>query len=122
MSGVYDLINRHVALIHLRARYGDNPTAREKAKLEHIEDVLTEEDFLPAGLDDRVRELARDFDDSYDAAKKTALAKKAAGGGGGGAPRLDDDGEPKESRRAKAKRLEKERKAKEAAKTGEKAK
>ena len=89
------------------------------SELEHIEDVLTEEDFLPAGLDDRVRELARDFDDSYDAAKKTALAKKAAGGGGGGAPRLDDDGEPKESRRAKAKRLEKERKAKEASKTAE---
>merc|ERR1719502_2409314 len=112
VSGVYDLLNRHVGLIHLRAQYGDNPTAREKAKLEHIEDVLTEEDFLPASLDDRIRELARDFDDSYDSAKKNALAKKAAGGGKGG----DRDDAPKESRREKAKRLERERQAAEAKK------
>lgn len=112
VSGVYDLLNRHVGLIHLRAQYGDNPTAREKAKLEHIEGVLTEEDFLPASLDDRIRDIARDFDDSYDSAKKSALAKKAAGGGKGG----ERDDEPKESRREKAKRLERERKAAEAKK------
>merc|ERR1719502_2271816 len=113
VSGVYDLLNRHVGLIHLRAQYGDNPTAREKAKLEHIEGVLTEEDFLPASLDDRIRDIAREFDDSYDSAKKTALAKKAANGGKGG----ERDDEPKvESRREKAKRLERERKAAEAKK------
>ena len=114
VSGVYDLLNRHVGLIHLRAQYGDNPTAREKAKLEHIEDVLTEEDFLPASLDDRIRDIAREFDDSFDSAKKTALAKKAAGSGGGG--KGGDGEEPKESRRERAKRLEKERKAGEAKK------
>ena len=109
VSGVYDLLNRHVGLIHLRAQYGDNPTAREKAKLEHIEDVLTEEDYLPASLDDRIRDIAREFDDSFDSAKKNALAKKAANGGGG--TKGGDDDAPKESRRAKAKRLESERKA-----------
>jgi hypothetical protein len=36
ISGVYDLLNREVSLIQLRAKYGDNPSAREKAKLEHI--------------------------------------------------------------------------------------
>ena len=113
VSGVYDLINRHVGLIHLRAQYGDNPTAREKAKLEHIEDVLTEEDFLPASLDDRIRDIAREFDDSFDSAKKAALAKKAANAGGG---KGGDGDEPKESRRDRAKRLEKERKAAEAKK------
>jgi len=113
VAGVYDLLNRHVGLIHLRAKYGDNPTARERAKLEHIEGVLTEEDFLPASLDDRIRDIAREFDDSYDSAKKTALAKKAANGGKGG----ERDDEPKvESRREKAKRLERERKAAEAKK------
>ena len=114
VSGVYDLLNRHVGLIHLRAQYGDNPTAREKAKLEHIEGVLTEEDFLPASLDDHIRDIAREFDDSFDSAKKNALAKKAAGGGKGG----ERDDEPKESRREKAKRLERERKAAEAKKAG----
>jgi len=114
VAGIYDLINRHVGLIHLRAKYGDNPTPRERAKLEHIEDVLTEEDFLPASLDDRIRDIAREFDDSYDSAKKTALAKKAAGFGGG---KGDDGGGPKqESRRDKAKRLEAERKAADAKK------
>ena len=111
ISGVYDLLNRHVGLIHLRAQYGDYPSAREKAKLEHIEDVLTEEDFLPASLDDRIRAIARDFDDSYDVAKKKALASKAAGGGGKGT-KTDDDESKTESRRDKAKRLESERKAK----------
>ena len=114
VSGVYDLLNRHVGLIHLRAQYGDNPSAREKAKLEHIEDVLTEEDFLPASLDDRIRDIAREFDDSFDAAKKNALAKKAAGVGGG-AKRDDDETTKTESRKQRAKRLEAERKAKEAA-------
>lgn len=115
VSGVYDMLNRHVGLIHLRARYGDNPTAREKAKLEHIEDVLTEEDFLPASLDDRIRDIAKDFDASYDKQKQIALAKKAAGAT---TPRGDDDepGGGKESRRAKAKRLEAERKTAEAKK------
>ena len=116
VSGVYDLLNRHVSLIHLRAQYGDNPTAREKAKLEHVEDVLTEEDYLPASLDDRIRQIARDFDDSYDSAKKNALAKKAANAGGGGGPSRDGDGEPRESKTARAKRLERERKAAAAAK------
>ena len=111
VAGVYDLINRHVSLIHLRAQYGDNPTQREKNKLEHIEDRLTEEDFLPASLDEHIRAIARDFDDSYDAAKKTQLAKKAAGAGS----RSGDDGEG-ESRRERAKRLEAERKAAAAAK------
>lgn len=58
ISGVYDMLNREVSLIQLRAKYGDNPSAREKAKLEHIEDVLTEEDFLPAGLDERILHFA----------------------------------------------------------------
>lgn len=99
VAGVYDLINRHVSLLQLRAQFGDNPTVREKAKLEHIEDVLDEEDFLPVSLDDRMRSITRDFDESYDTAKKSALAKKAAGLGAGRSADAEDD-KAKESRRA----------------------
>jgi hypothetical protein len=117
VDGVYSLVNRYVGLIHLRAQFGDNPTAREKAKLEHLKDKLADEDFLPASLDERIREISSDFDDAYNSAKKNALAKKAAnsGGGGGGGGGGGDGGGDGESKRAKAKRLEKERKAKEAA-------
>ena len=77
--------------------------------------MLTEEDFLPASLDDRIRDIAKDFDASYDKQKQIALAKKAAGAT---TPRGDDDepGGGRESRRAKAKRLEAERKTAEAKK------
>jgi hypothetical protein len=120
VEGVYSLVNRYVGLIHLRAQFGDNPTAREKAKLEHLKDKLADEDFLPASLDERIREISSDFDDAYNSAKKNALAKKAANSGGGGGGGGGDGGGDGESKRAKAKRLEKERKAKEAAATSAK--
>lgn len=115
MDGVYSLVNRYVGLIHLRAQFGDNPTAREKAKLEHLKDKLADEDFLPASLDERIREISSEFDDAFYAAKKTALAKKAANAGGGGGGDNPNPGGGAESKRAKAKRLEQERKAKAAA-------
>ena len=45
ISGVYDIINCRVAIIHMRAQYGDHPDERAKAKIEHIQDVLAEEDL-----------------------------------------------------------------------------
>ena len=93
LEGIYELLNRQVNLIQLRAQYGDNPSARERSKLEHLEDVLVEEDTLPASLDARITDLSRAFDLSYDLAKRNALAKVAAGksasgGGGGGGGKL----------------------------------
>ena len=97
VAGVYGLINKYVGLIHLRATYGDNPTEREKLKLEHVRDCLAQADFLPASLDERIRELCEDFDSAYDAQRRTALAKKAAGSFSADRGRGDDppDGESK---------------------------
>ena len=82
VSGVYTLVNKYVGLIHLRATYGDNPTEREKLKLEHVREAMAQADFLPASLDDRIRELCDEFDSAYDSQRRHALAKKAAGSGG----------------------------------------
>ena len=47
VAGVYGLINKYVGLIHLRATFGDNPSEREKAKLEHVRDSLAQAENTP---------------------------------------------------------------------------
>ena len=92
VDGVYALLNRYTATIHLRARYGENRDERADAKLQFIEGMLDEEDTLPAGLDDTVRQLGQDFDRQFQRERHLQLAKNAAkslasrgpGGRGGG--------------------------------------
>ena len=88
VDGVYGLLNRYTATIHLRAKYGENRDDTANAKLQFIEGMLDEEDTLPAGLDDTVRQLGRDFDRQFQRERHLQLAKKAAktatSGGSGG--------------------------------------
>ena len=98
IGGVYNIINRRVAIIHLRANHLNHPDERAKAKLQHVQDRLAEDDFYPASLDVYVRQLLRDFDDDYDRLKKSHLAKQAAGaatGKGGGGDASDRSAKPK---------------------------
>ena len=84
LDGVYSILNQYVGSIHMRAHFGDSMTPGEREKLTWIKSKMREDDYLPASLHPRIRELSEQFDRSLGRAELSALARSAARDGAQG--------------------------------------